>query len=160
MLFKLSNLNSNLALTLGYLNPALNNSALSSWVENEVFSPGRHMRCSRDLLTQGRETFLIKWLRKSCHWWAGYPSLQIDRWFILIKIAAKSGIRLFVTIIKSNKNMRKNIRKIAPPLPHGFQVRHRLSFCATVYLKVDFQCFYVHTHVNSTRVNKIETGQV
>ena len=29
MLFKLSNLNSNLALTLGYLNPALNNSALS-----------------------------------------------------------------------------------------------------------------------------------
>ena len=30
MLFKLSNLNSNLALTLGYLNPALNNSALGS----------------------------------------------------------------------------------------------------------------------------------
>ena len=29
MLFKLSNLNSNLALTLGYLNPALNNSAQS-----------------------------------------------------------------------------------------------------------------------------------
>ena len=29
MLFKLSNLNSNLALTLGYLNPALNNSALT-----------------------------------------------------------------------------------------------------------------------------------
>ena len=28
MLFKLSNLNSNLALTLGYLNPALNNWAL------------------------------------------------------------------------------------------------------------------------------------
>ena len=28
MLFKLSNLNSNLAITLGYLNPALNNSAL------------------------------------------------------------------------------------------------------------------------------------
>ena len=28
MLFKLSSLNSNLALTLGYLNPALNNSAL------------------------------------------------------------------------------------------------------------------------------------
>ena len=27
MLFKFSNLNSNLALTLGYLNPALNNSA-------------------------------------------------------------------------------------------------------------------------------------
>ena len=29
MLFKLSNLNPNLALTLGYLNPVLNNSALS-----------------------------------------------------------------------------------------------------------------------------------
>ena len=29
MLFKHSNLNSNLALTLGYLNPALNNSALN-----------------------------------------------------------------------------------------------------------------------------------
>ena len=32
MLFKLSNLNSNLALTLGYLNPALNNSALEKEV--------------------------------------------------------------------------------------------------------------------------------
>ena len=32
MLFKLSNLNSNLALTLGYLNPALNNLALSTKV--------------------------------------------------------------------------------------------------------------------------------
>ena len=30
MLFKLSNLNSNLALTLGSLNPALNNSALET----------------------------------------------------------------------------------------------------------------------------------
>ena len=30
MLFELSNLNSNLALTLGYLNPALNNSALDA----------------------------------------------------------------------------------------------------------------------------------
>ena len=32
MLFKLSNLNSNLALTLGYLNPALKNSAQNSRV--------------------------------------------------------------------------------------------------------------------------------
>ena len=32
MLFKLSNLNSNLALTLGYLNPALNNSADSTMI--------------------------------------------------------------------------------------------------------------------------------
>ena len=39
MLFKLSNLNSNLALTLGYLNPALNNSALVfmpyQWITDE-----------------------------------------------------------------------------------------------------------------------------
>ena len=32
MLLKLSNLNSNLALTLGYLNPALNNSALLHYI--------------------------------------------------------------------------------------------------------------------------------
>ena len=32
MIFKLSYLNSNLALTLGYLNPALNNSALKGKV--------------------------------------------------------------------------------------------------------------------------------
>ena len=35
MLFKLSNLNSNLALTLGYLNPVLNNSALKYNVRTE-----------------------------------------------------------------------------------------------------------------------------
>ena len=33
MLFKLSNLNSNLALTLSYLNPALNNSAQKSFIQ-------------------------------------------------------------------------------------------------------------------------------
>ena len=32
MLFKLSNLNSNLVLTLGYLNPALNYSALVAFI--------------------------------------------------------------------------------------------------------------------------------
>ena len=40
MLFKPSNLNSNLALTLGYLNPALNNSALVGQVQwNTDFGP-------------------------------------------------------------------------------------------------------------------------
>ena len=34
MPFKLSNLNSNLALTLGYLNPALNNSALNESLQS------------------------------------------------------------------------------------------------------------------------------
>ena len=43
MLFKLSNLNSNLALTLGYLNPALNNSAkgitaVPREIENKVYA--------------------------------------------------------------------------------------------------------------------------
>ena len=35
MLFKLSNLNSNFALTLGYLNPALNNSTQNSGLWNQ-----------------------------------------------------------------------------------------------------------------------------
>ena len=39
MLFKLSNLNSNLALTLGYLNPALNNSAQDSRLHKQKISP-------------------------------------------------------------------------------------------------------------------------
>ena len=39
MLFKLSNLNSNLALTPGYLNPALNNSALEIF-DGGVQNPG------------------------------------------------------------------------------------------------------------------------
>ena len=39
MLFKLPNLNSNLALTLGYLNPALNNSALNLKSEAPSSSP-------------------------------------------------------------------------------------------------------------------------
>ena len=39
MLFKLSNLNLNLALTLGYLNPALNNSAQDSRFYKQKF-PG------------------------------------------------------------------------------------------------------------------------
>ena len=38
MVFKLSNLNSNLALTLGYLNPAFNNSALG-FFGVLIFSP-------------------------------------------------------------------------------------------------------------------------
>ena len=49
MLFKVSNLNSNLALTLGYLNPALTNSALkvtnlscSSVHDNELTKNNDH----------------------------------------------------------------------------------------------------------------------
>ena len=42
MLFKLSNLNSNLGLTLGYLNPDLNNSALNfkEYFTVHVLKPG------------------------------------------------------------------------------------------------------------------------
>ena len=36
MLFKLSNLNSNLTLTLGYLNPALNNSTLMLYFCSDI----------------------------------------------------------------------------------------------------------------------------
>ena len=38
MLFKLPNLNSNLALTMGYLNPALNNSAQDSTANSLLIS--------------------------------------------------------------------------------------------------------------------------
>ena len=41
MLFKLSNLNSNLALTLGYLNPSLNNSAQLSTFHYFLLYPGK-----------------------------------------------------------------------------------------------------------------------
>ena len=44
ILFNLSNLNSNLALTLGYLNPALNNSAQVSKLEEEVIIHGLQPR--------------------------------------------------------------------------------------------------------------------
>ena len=49
MLFKLSNLNSNLSLTLGYLNPALNNSALGCTVESR-FSDTPLIRTPRYIL--------------------------------------------------------------------------------------------------------------
>ena len=43
MLFKLSNLNSNLALTLGYLNPAVNNLALVDSVIHLLNNRGQHV---------------------------------------------------------------------------------------------------------------------
>ena len=46
MLFKLSNLNSNLALTLGYLNPALNNLAQ----ENKFMLPSRFEQATISLV--------------------------------------------------------------------------------------------------------------
>ena len=44
MLFKLSNLNSKLALTLGYLNPALNNSALKENTTKRTSDQFRSLR--------------------------------------------------------------------------------------------------------------------
>ena len=55
MLFKLLNLNSNLALTLGYLNPALNNLALAIWGETWRFIDGikkTYTRCREDIKTK------------------------------------------------------------------------------------------------------------
>ena len=50
MFFKLSNLNKNLALTLGYLNPALNNSALGKKKSVEYITPSYshsfHRKCT------------------------------------------------------------------------------------------------------------------
>ena len=43
MLFKLSNLNSNLALTLGYLNLAVNNSALVDSATHLLNNQGQHV---------------------------------------------------------------------------------------------------------------------
>ena len=43
MLFKLSNLNSNLALTLGYLNPAVNNSVLVDSAIHLLNNRGQHV---------------------------------------------------------------------------------------------------------------------
>ena len=54
MPFKLSNLNSNLTLTLGYLNPALNNSALEySWCLEQAkwdFNLVKRAVCSESIL--------------------------------------------------------------------------------------------------------------
>ena len=53
MVFKLSNLNSNLALTVGHLNPALNNSAQGSY-NQELLQPGALQ--PGVLTTEGRTT--------------------------------------------------------------------------------------------------------
>ena len=59
MLFKLSNLNSNLALTLGYLNPALNNSALVCWCAGFVDKWGN---LSFEGLNHGNAFIVFGWL--------------------------------------------------------------------------------------------------
>ena len=57
MIFKLSYLNSNLALTLGYLNPALNNSALEliSWGPHSSLERERKFRCRLFMSSTKRE---------------------------------------------------------------------------------------------------------
>ena len=73
MPFKLSNLNSNLALTLGYLNPALNNSALK-YIFEFVFNtarPASNRACRRKFHEKGikRNIFL-----KNCIYFLTLPS--------------------------------------------------------------------------------------
>ena len=57
MLFKLPNLNSNLALTLGYLNPALNNSALDIRIQEilacGIWNPGKILLAAYGILGFG-----------------------------------------------------------------------------------------------------------
>ena len=53
MLFKLSNLNSNLVLTLGYLNPALNNSAQGLNIFGRGF--GRAYKQTEGFISEGGE---------------------------------------------------------------------------------------------------------
>ena len=55
MLFNLSNLNSNLALTLGYLNPALNNSALGA----RDFSSAVSSFCQALIVTRAKRFFSL-----------------------------------------------------------------------------------------------------
>ena len=51
MLFKVSNLNSNLPVTLGYLNPALNNSALGLNIFGRGF--GRAYKQTEGFISEG-----------------------------------------------------------------------------------------------------------
>ena len=59
MLSKLSYLNSNIALTLGYLNPALNNSAQVSKLEEEVIIHGLQPRDKAAMLVVNKTLFFF-----------------------------------------------------------------------------------------------------
>ena len=62
MLFKLSNLNWNLALTVGYLNPALNNSAQRPVPREMVnFNPGLSQTLSKVFLSENMQLELTKY---------------------------------------------------------------------------------------------------
>ena len=54
MLFKLSNLNSNLALTLGYFNPALNNSVQMVKSSQVTKFMSELMQTNKDIASQSR----------------------------------------------------------------------------------------------------------
>ena len=62
MLFKLSNLNSNLALTLGYLNPPLNKSALEIRIASSSCHPQLVLRAKGNILRLQTLTILNRFL--------------------------------------------------------------------------------------------------
>ena len=66
MLFKLSNLNSNLALTLGYLNPALNNSALEIRTASSSCHPQLVLGAKGNILRLQTLTILNRFLLLVC----------------------------------------------------------------------------------------------
>ena len=71
MLFKLSNLNSNLTVTLGYLNPALNNSALG------------YKHASSRKFAMLFDIFILMWIHTAL---CGWSPVQWNVWFIPLQI--------------------------------------------------------------------------
>ena len=105
MLFKLSNLNSNLALTLGYLNPALNNSALyfkKNWLNFCVWGQFEikiaiergdsdiNTICLKWIFKKSKREPAIIWKRINCQritskntrpWWVDTWARDTVRWY-------------------------------------------------------------------------------
>ena len=119
MLFKLSNLNANLALTLGYLNPALNNSALvtnkcSSEVQRTslIFKFQTHFWC-----TEIRSA--LSWSCNRVHY-VSIPNFQEE---ILARNVTTKHLESFETNININLHFWRLEVKIRDPdfddLPSG-----------------------------------------
>ena len=91
MLVKFSNLNSNFALTLGYLNPALNNSALLNMSE-QVGSVTRKKSSDFHCGIQFQSSFTIRWELEDKNF------LKIDI------ICLDDSLKYRIMAIKTNEN--------------------------------------------------------
>ena len=90
MLFKLSNLNSNLAQTLGYLNPALNNTALEMRIASSSCHPQLVLGAKGNILRLQMLTILNHFLLLLCfrlnfarctnHWWTTMQIFKDSIW--------------------------------------------------------------------------------